>query len=287
MMILSSPDVRRLVFVGLLVLVPFPQMTIAADDVILWRADYNAARKEAVQKGLPLLVSITSDDCIFCRKQDATTFRDPSVVGLVNQHVIAVRVNGNLEPGFIQALQVQKYPTTVIAAPDGTILSFLGGFVPPEQLKEQIRRLMPNDVAKLEVVTKPRTVLAQEQLASAQDDFRRQQLADCLDKCDRLTVQFADLPESRTASTLAALIKTDPERLTVACEQLNERTANLYLTLAETWMQKGQTKDAIACYEKVTRLAPRSRPAETAQARLTSLQSGKIPAMTTGFEKNK
>ena len=287
MMILSSPAVRRLVFVGLLVLVPIPQMTIAADDVILWRADYNAARKEAVQKGLPLLVSITSDDCIFCRKQDATTFRDPSVVALVNQQVIAVRINGTQEPAFIQVLQVQKYPTTVIAAPDGTILSFLGGFVPPEQLKEQIRRVMPNEVAKLEVVTKPRTLQAQEQLASAQDDFRRQQFADCLDKCDRLAVQFTDLPESRTASTLASLIKTDPERLTVACEQLNERTATLYLTLAETWVQKGRTKEAIACYEKVTRLAPSSRPAESAQARLTSLQSGKVPAMTTGFEKNK
>ena len=287
MMILSSPAARRLVFVGLLVLVPFPQMTIAADDVILWRADYNAARKEAAQKGLPLLVAITSDDCIFCRKQDATTFRDPTVVAMLNQHVIAVRVNGNREPAFIQALQVQKYPTTVIAAPDGSIVSFLGGFVPPEQLKEQIRRVVPNEVVKVEVVTKPRTVMAQEQLASAQDDFRRQLFADCLDKCDRLTAQFADLPESRTASTLATLIKTDPERLTIACEQLNERTANLYLTLAETWMQKGQKKEAIACYEKVTRLAPTSRPAETAQARLTSLQSGKVPAMTAGFEKNK
>ena len=53
----------------------------------------------------------------------------------------------------------------------------------------------------------------------------------------------------------------------MACEQMNERTAAMYLTLADSWAKKGQAAEAIACYEKVTKLCPNTRQADLAWRR--------------------
>ena len=37
---------------------------------------------------------------------------------------------------------------------------------------------------------------------------------------------------------------------------MNQRTAAMYLTLAESWSKKGQPAEAMACLEKVTKLSP-------------------------------
>src|SRR5262249_48613332 len=39
-----------------------------AADPVNWRTDYNAARKEATEKGLPLFVVVGTDNCFYCRK---------------------------------------------------------------------------------------------------------------------------------------------------------------------------------------------------------------------------
>jgi hypothetical protein len=77
-------------------------------------------------------------------------------------------------------------------------------------------------------------------LAAAREEFRTKQYADCLDKCERIVVRFADLPEAKEAAALADDIKGDPDRLAVASEQHDERTATTYLTLAEAWAKKGR-----------------------------------------------
>lgn len=370
---------------GLVAVLLAATASAAEPTAVLWRTDYNAARKEAQEKGLPLLVEIGTEDCLYCRKQDATTFRDPGVVGLLNNQFVPVKVDGNRAETLVQALRVQVYPTTVLAAPDGKILGFLQGYVSAEQLRDQAKRSVLNAAtpdwmardlqeankavaaadytravsllkgivaertespgrAKAEQVlaelersaadrlarakeleaqgeltaaaeafaavvkdfagtqaaadaagrlvgvaadpaARSRSAQARDLLATAREEFRSNRLADCLDKCDLLTVRYADLTEGKEATTLATRIKADPDRLAAACEQLNERTANLYLTLAETWIQKGQPREAQACLEKVVRLSPGGRSAEVAQVRLTTMQRAPSPAVTAGFEK--
>jgi TolA-binding protein len=65
---------------------------------------------------------------------------------------------------------------------------------------------------------------------------------------------------------------------------MNEKTAAMYLALAESWSKKGQDKDAAACLEKVMKLCPDSRFSERAQMQLAKIQ-GRNPATTTGFQK--
>lgn len=82
------------------------------------------------------------------------------------------------------------------------------------------------------------------------------------------------MPEGKAAAALADEIKGDPDRLATASEQLDERTATTYLTLAEAWTKKGRPREAQACLEKVLRLTPAGKSAAQAEARLTSLRRG-------------
>src|SRR5271169_1752337 len=68
-----------------------------AEDVD-WRSDYSAARKEASEKGRPILVDFGFEGCAFCRKLDATTFRDADVVKRMNEQFIPIRIDIEKDP---------------------------------------------------------------------------------------------------------------------------------------------------------------------------------------------
>lgn len=351
-----------------------------------WRTDYNAARKEAQEKGLPLLLVVGTDDCFYCKKLDASTLRDAGVAAAVANGYVPLKVDARANPELARALKVQVYPTTVLAGADGKIHAFIEGYLDADRFAEHLKRAAnaaatadwmardfneagkavgagdyPRAVSLLKGVirdaderpvgVKAREVLegverqaagrlvrareletkgftpeamdtladlmktyagtqaaadaatrlaglaeqpeaadrqkarqARDLLALAKEEFRAGRYYDCLQRCDHLAAAFADRAEGKDGVALAAEIKNNPDRLAAACEQMNERTAALYLTLAESWAKKGQTAEATACLDKVLKLRPNSRQAEVAQAQLTKIQ-GREPATPAGFKK--
>lgn len=105
----------------------------AADDVA-WRHDYAAARKEAADTGRPLLLDFGTEACGFCKKLDATTFRDPAVVKALNAGFIPVKIDAHAERRIAEALHVEAYPTLVVAAADGKVVERHAGYVDGPQL---------------------------------------------------------------------------------------------------------------------------------------------------------
>ncbi|MGL4420169.1 MAG: thioredoxin family protein, partial [Gemmataceae bacterium] len=95
----------------------------AADPApaVQWRTDYNAARREAAEKNLPILMEITSDNCYHCRRLEATTLRDSNITATLQQHFLALRINGEEEQNLCRLLRVTAYPTLIIANSDGKI----------------------------------------------------------------------------------------------------------------------------------------------------------------------
>src|SRR5207248_5839149 len=104
--------------------------------------------------------------------------------------------------------------------------------------------LMAGLADKPETQERQRLRRARDLLALAKEEFRTQRYHDCLQKCEQLTEAYTELPEGREAVALAAEIRNNPERLAVACEQMNEKTAAMYLALADSWLKKGQDKEA-------------------------------------------
>lgn len=101
-----------------------------AQDVA-WRYEYEKARKEAVEKGRPLVIDFVTDNCFWCKKLEATTFKDPNVLATMNERFIPLKIDAERDSFLAQRLQIQSYPTIVLASPDGQILRVIEGFKEP------------------------------------------------------------------------------------------------------------------------------------------------------------
>ena len=138
-------------------LVPCSEGRSAAQEV-QWRPDYNAARREAVEKNRPLMVDVGTENCFWCKRLDATTFHDPAVVGMINEQFIPVRIDASREPSLAEALGIQSYPTIVLATAEGKILKSHAGYVeagPFHETLQQVLAALPKPKADVLVKTRP------------------------------------------------------------------------------------------------------------------------------------
>jgi thioredoxin-related protein len=154
----------------------------------------------------------------------------------------------------LAARNVEKqYPGTNAANEAGQFVNSLGGRPAP--------------------ATNPRAQLARDHLALAQEDWRAGQYLACLERCEQIVRDYADLNEADDALHLASAIKSDPERLKMICEKLGDKLATLYLDQAEAVAAKGNIDQAIQCLERVARMFPGSQQSARAQERLLQLQN--------------
>ena len=130
--------------------------TASADDPIVWRTDYAAARKEAAEKKRPLLILVCSADCVYCRKMEAGTFAHPDTVKLLGGRFIPVKLDAARDAAFVRGMGITVFPTTVIAGHDGTVYAFLGGYLDGGPFRENANKALalitPAPVAELAVV---------------------------------------------------------------------------------------------------------------------------------------
>ena len=144
---------RTHVFVLVVALSPFAGGAASAQDA-KWRTDYVAARKEATDSGRPLLLDFGTEACFWCKKLDATTFRDPKVVKLLNERFVTVKIDAQKYAKLAEALNVESYPTLILAAPDGTVIGRHVGYADVAQLTTFLSKA-PEPVAPKVAVPTP------------------------------------------------------------------------------------------------------------------------------------
>jgi thioredoxin-related protein len=246
----------------------------ASAQEIRWRTNYNLARQEALAENRPLLLDFGTEQCFWCKRLDATTFRDARVVKVMNEQFIPLKVEADRDTRLTDALRIRSFPTLMLAAPDGKILATLEGYMEAGRLHDHLQRVLAG-------VTNPermgrdyqvRARQARELLAQAREDYRTQQYLCCLDRCERLATSYADLPEGVEGVQLAAEIKNNREWLQQACDSLTDRLSGLYLALAETCIKNSQPQQAARYLERVVQTCPGAPQAETARVRLSNLQ---------------
>jgi thioredoxin-like negative regulator of GroEL len=147
---------------------------------------------------------------------------------------------------------VRVYPGTKAAREGGQLLVTLAS------------RVVPHEGS--------RSSLAHELLERAREDYQQRRYLSCLNRCENLMANYADLSEGAQAAKLAAEIKANPECTKLACDQMGERLSTLYLTLAETWLRKGQPQQAVFYLERIVQSFPNTRNADIAQVRLAQIQ---------------
>jgi len=120
----------------------------ASAQEVKWRRDYASAVKESQEKNRPIFVDFYTSHCFWCVKLDAGTFKDASVAELLNERFIPLKLDGHKDARLAQALWVRRYPTMVMAAPDGTILSIEEGFVEAPTFQNRLRRALADTAAQ-------------------------------------------------------------------------------------------------------------------------------------------
>ena len=118
------------------------QAAPAAAQEIRWRLDYNAARKEASDHDVPLLLEFGTENCTWCRRLEMTTFRNETIVGLLNERFIPLKIDGDRQQALTEALHIHSYPTLVLAGADGKIIGTLEGYLEADRLQEQLNRVL-------------------------------------------------------------------------------------------------------------------------------------------------
>lgn len=194
---------------------------------VRWRHDYQAARKEATAAGKPLLLDFGTEACTWCRKLDTTTFRNPSVVELLNDRFVPVKVDGEKDAWLTRAAGVEAFPTLVLLSPEGKVLARHDGYADAGKLLPLLRQVLPT---KPVAPAKPASPAA-ELLAQARADHDAGRYLACIERCDRLLAAHPAGPEAADARRLSSGITADPAKWDRVTGQLQSDLVALHKTL--------------------------------------------------------
>ena len=271
---------------------------------LVWLNDYNAARREAHDKNLSLVIDFSTQNCSWCRKLEATTFRDAAVVKLLGEHFVALRLDGEKDAEIAQALGVTGYPTLVFADPDGKILGRQEGYVKATEFTQLAQRALSSvpshgdavaqhatasvppridpairQVANIiapppepAIIGTERTRNAGQLLSLAKADYQEQRFLGCLERCKELKTDYSDLPEGAAAKQLETKIRTDTKVMEAACDSLTDQLGGMYMDMAEAFILKNEQQKATLCLEWIVQARPGTPQAEAAKARLTQIK---------------
>ena len=122
-----------------------------------WRAWGREAFAEAVDRDVPILLSLTATWCDSCHEMDAETYAVPTVAANVNDDFVPVRVDVDRHPRVRDRYNMGGFPSTVFLAPDGAVLTGAGylGQDGLRQVLERVRALWETKGAEAGRVPRP------------------------------------------------------------------------------------------------------------------------------------
>jgi uncharacterized protein YyaL (SSP411 family) len=101
-------------------------------DRINWLPWGEAAFNKAQSENKPVLLSISAVWCYWCHVMDETSYSDPGIQALINDHFVAVRADNDHRPDVNARYNVGGWPTTAFLTAHGGLI---GGatYLPPDQ----------------------------------------------------------------------------------------------------------------------------------------------------------
>lgn len=260
-----------------------------AAQSIRWHTDPQAALAEARERRKPIVYDFGTADCVWCRRLDETTFRDPAVLRIVAERFVMAKIDAEHHMQWVQSLGIRSYPTLMFASPDGKWLGRHEGYVEADRFRQQLDRAWrdsgltqtaaatekaaapksptirlsmpePNETARV-----PAETLALQLLYMAKEDFRVGQFMCCLERCRRLAADYPQTPAASEASRLAGEIKADPKISEGVRRSLAESLGELQLAQAESAIREQRWTEAHECLQIVLRTSQGTHAAATAE----------------------
>lgn len=88
--------------------------------------------------------------CHWCHVMEETTYKDPEVLGKLQEHYITVKVDQDSRPDLASRYEEYGWPATIIFAPEGNEIVCLTGYIPPKRMASILQGVVddPSPIAK-------------------------------------------------------------------------------------------------------------------------------------------
>lgn len=113
----------------ILLLALFMATLFGAD--IAWQDTFAAAQAKAKKESKPMLVIITTEQCRWCRKLEATTLSDDDIISKINTRFVPVHVTRD-KSIYPNGLTAKMVPMSYFLDGNGKVLHSIPGYWPAE-----------------------------------------------------------------------------------------------------------------------------------------------------------
>lgn len=98
---------------------------------IAWNDTYEQAQAKAKKESKPLMVLITSEQCRWCRKFEATTLQDEDVISKLNSRFVTVHVTRD-KSIYPKNLSAKMVPMHYFLDGEGKVIYSIPGYWPAD-----------------------------------------------------------------------------------------------------------------------------------------------------------
>ncbi|AFV98040.1 MULTISPECIES: thioredoxin family protein [unclassified Sulfuricurvum] len=98
---------------------------------IIWQDTFAHAQAKAKKESKPMLVIITTEQCRWCRKLEATTLSDDDIISKINSSFIPVHVTRD-KSVYPKTLSANMVPMSYFLDGNGKVLYAMPGYWPTE-----------------------------------------------------------------------------------------------------------------------------------------------------------
>ncbi len=109
-----------------IVLLAFLLANLFAAEII-WNDTYEQAQAKAKKESKPLMVLITSEQCRWCRKFEATTLQDENIVSKLNSKFVTVHVTRD-KSIYPKTLSAKMVPMNYFLDANGKVIYSMPGY---------------------------------------------------------------------------------------------------------------------------------------------------------------
>ncbi|ADR33407.1 hypothetical protein Sulku_0741 [Sulfuricurvum kujiense DSM 16994] len=113
-----------------LALLAFLAINLFAAEVA-WNDTYEQAQAKAKKESKPLMVLITSEQCRWCRKFEATTLQDEDVITKLNTKFVSVHVTRD-KSNYPKNLTAKMVPMHYFLNGEGKVIYSIPGYWPAD-----------------------------------------------------------------------------------------------------------------------------------------------------------
>jgi YHS domain-containing protein/thiol-disulfide isomerase/thioredoxin len=89
---------------------------------VVWHTDFQAARQESVDSGLPLLVHFYGTNCPPCRQMEAEVFRSAEFQKAMAGGFVLVKLESRKDRALLDQFEIRSIPADLVLSPDNRIL---------------------------------------------------------------------------------------------------------------------------------------------------------------------